>query len=348
MINCRYLSLDYGSHASVVRLQPHRPHGEGARTQVAGSMHCKLYLGHSTIRTLSGPLARWLGAGALLVLSLTGGPAPTRAADSAPSRDPVFVLQSYLRAIYARDFAAAYRSISTADQRVRDLNRYIRQRGPFHGFALQIAKRLSEAIQLTIAQREAGPDRIRMVVDYRVPDARQLAPLLLNWDVRRLNSLAAHERRQMLEEVEKKIADNAIDVSEGQETFELVREGGAWRVFLDWAAGVKVTLRLDIARAADLDVVLSKNQFVLQPGELFEIALKINNRAGEAVTARIGHIVEPNAIADFLDFVQCGFLQPVTIPAAIEQEFTGTYLLRGSLPEGIRQLNLTYDFRLLK
>jgi hypothetical protein len=33
---------------------------------------------------------------------------------------------------------------------------------------------------------------------------------------------------------------------------------------------------------------------------------------------------------------------------AKEEQFSGTYLLRGSLPEGVRQLSLTYDFRLLK
>lgn len=31
-----------------------------------------------------------------------------------------------------------------------------------------------------------------------------------------------------------------------------------------------------------------------------------------------------------------------------EQQYAGTYLVRGSLPDGVRQLNLTYDFRLLK
>jgi hypothetical protein len=39
---------------------------------------------------------------------------------------------------------------------------------------------------------------------------------------------------------------------------------------------------------------------------------------------------------------------PVTLPAEKEQEFSGTYMLRGSLPDGIRELSLTYDFRPLK
>jgi hypothetical protein len=39
---------------------------------------------------------------------------------------------------------------------------------------------------------------------------------------------------------------------------------------------------------------------------------------------------------------------PARIGPGEEQQHIGTYLLRGSLPEDVRQLNLTYDFRLVK
>ncbi len=137
-------------------------------------------------------------------------------------------------------------------------------------------------------------------------------------------------------------------MSEGQEIFELIREANEWRVFLNWQAGVRIPLKLDLSKSPDLDVVLSKNEFVLQPGDLFEIVLRIKNRTQQPMTVRIGHLVEPSTIADYLDFVQCGFLLPVTVQPDKEQEFSGTYMLRGSLPEGVRSLNLTYDFRQLK
>jgi cytochrome c oxidase assembly protein Cox11 len=86
----------------------------------------------------------------------------------------------------------------------------------------------------------------------------------------------------------------------------------------------------------------------LQPGDVFEILLKVKNNTDQSITARIGHLVEPKNAADYLDFVQCGFLLPVTIPAGKEQEYSGTYLVRGSLPEGIKELKLTYDFRILE
>jgi len=265
-----------------------------------------------------------------------------------PSRDPEIVLKAYLRATYARDFADAYRYISTADRKIRDLDRYVQQRGSFNGFALEISRILSEAIAIELARREENPGRIQFVTKYQVPDPKKLASWLLNWDAYRLNSSSATERKQILDRIEKNTRDGSLPMSAGEETFELVRENGEWRVFLNWAAGVKIPFRLDLSKSADLDVSLSKTEIVIQPGELFEIVLRIKNRTNQPVTARIGHLVEPDNVSDYLDFVQCGFLLPVTIAPAREEQFSGTYLLRGSLPEGVRQLNLTYDFRLLK
>ena len=128
----------------------------------------------------------------------------------------------------------------------------------------------------------------------------------------------------------------------------MIKENGEWHIFLNWAAGVKIPFRLDLSKTTGLEVSLSKNQMVTQPGEIFEIILKLKNRTDQPVVTHIGHLIEPTHVADYLDFVQCGFLLPVTIAPAQEEQFSGTYLLRGSLPEGVRQLSLIYDFRVLK
>jgi len=263
-------------------------------------------------------------------------------------QEPAQVIEAYLRATYARDFVAAYRLISTADRKVRDVNRYVQQRGAFSGFTLEVARKLSESVEIKPEPQKATAERILVAVRYRVPDPKRIAPTLLNWDPYRLNSLGAAERRQMLDALEKKQQDGSLAMNEGEERFELVKEVNEWRVFLNWAAGVKIPLRLDLSKSSDLAVSLSKQEVILQPGEVFEILLKIKNKTKQAVTARIGHLVEPSDSADYLDFVQCGFLLPVTIQPGAEQEYSGSYLLRGSLPEGVRQLNLTYDFRILQ
>jgi len=290
----------------------------------------------------------WLTVPIIFVSLLAANRMTWPAEPSLSDQDPARVLQAYVRATYARDFVAAYRFISTEDRKVRDLNRYVQQRGSYGGFILEAARKLSEYVEIQTLKTQGSPNRVHMSIKYLVPDPQKLAPLLFNWDPYRLNALPPAEQKRLIDSLDQRGREGSFAMSQGEETFELVKESNDWRIFLNWAAGVKIPLRLDLSKSTDLDVALSKNEFVLQPGEVFEIVLKIKNHAKQPVTARIGHLVEPSSIADFLDFVQCGFLLPVTVQPEKEQEFSGTYMLRGSLPEGIRQLNLTYDFRQLQ
>ena len=262
--------------------------------------------------------------------------------------DPIRVVEAYIRATYSRDFAEAYRFIAGEDRKVRDLNRYVQQRGSFNGFALEVARKVSESIQMSTVAKSETPDRARVIIHYRVPDPSKLAPLVLNWDAYRLNSLAASERGRILAGLEKLKRDGDIEMREGEEQFDLVKEGAEWRIFLNWTAGVKISLRLDLSRASDLRVELSKKEVIVQPGDTFDLTMRITNSTSQPITVRIGHLVEPTDLADYLDFVQCGFLLPVTIQPGKEKQYSGTYLLRGSLPDGVRQLSLNYDFRILK
>ena len=116
----------------------------------------------------------------------------------------MLVIRSYLRATYARDFVAAYRFISAEDRNVRDVNRYVQQRGPYSGFILDAARKLSEFIEVETLNAQESPRGVRMAIKYRVPDPQKIAPLLLNWDPRRLNSLPAAERKQIIDALDKR------------------------------------------------------------------------------------------------------------------------------------------------
>jgi len=114
----------------------------------------------------------------------------------------------------------------------------------------------------------------------------------------------------------------------------------------DPSFGVKIFFRLSQSNAPDLSVVLSRSEVVVQPGDLFEFSLSIKNQSKQPVNARIDHIIEPLEVANFLDFVECGFLVPLTLHPEIEQKYYATYLLRETIPKDVNQLNLTYDFKL--
>ncbi len=281
---------------------------------------------------------------ALVLFSATNDPAS--AEQSGNMGEPLTVVRGYLRATYARDFAEAYRYVSTADRRVRDLNQYLRRRGPFNGFALKVARLLATSVEIDVSATQNRGNQMLVTARYRAPDPDKLSALLLDWNGYRLNSLSPMERQRTIEALEAKQRGGELQMIQGEENFLLVKEGNEWRIFLDWAAGVKVFFGNILPERAFVDVKLSRTHVVTQPGEVFEIILKLKNRSGKPTVARIGHLVEPKELADYLVFVQCGFLLPVTLQPGIEQEYSGTYFLRGALPEGVRELILNYDFHL--
>lgn len=284
------------------------------------------------------------GAAALFLLALPALYLLSGRAEPAGG-GPLPVLEAYLRAGYARDYPAAYRHISSEDRRLKDEKSYSRERGTFGGFTLEAARKLAGYIVITPLEEKASAGRARLRVRFRVPDAAKLAPVLLDWEVDRLNSLSPAGRRELLAAVDRLGQNGQLAMIEGEESFELVREGDGWKVFLDWAAGVNLAFQALVPRAAPVDALLPQPELLAQPGELLNVALKIRNRSDREVYARIGHVIQPPEAAEHLDMVECGFLLPVSLAPRSEQEFLTTYLLRGDLPEGVRRIQVTYDFR---
>ena len=265
------------------------------------------------------------------------------AAERVPNmQDPGLVIQAYLRATYARDSIQAYRFISSDDHRVRDLNRYVQLRGKFTGFALEAAKKLSEFMEIDIKQKPVAPTHIQAVASYKAPDPNKLRAVMRN--AYQLNLVPEAERKQVIESIEKKARDGTLEMIAREETFDLVKEGNEWRIFFNWATGIRIGFRAMPIKTSEIEVSLSKDQLVMQPGDMFQIFLAIKNLSRKESIVQVNHLVEPPDIAPYLDFVQCDVLEPVRIQAGKEQEYSATYLLRGNFPNGIRQFNLTYGF----
>jgi len=260
----------------------------------------------------------------------------------ANTQDPRLVIQAYLRATYARDSVQAYRFISSDDHRVRDLNRYVQLRGKFNGFALEAAKKLSEFMEIDISQKPVAPNRIQAVARYKAPDPDKTRTLMRN--AYQLNLVPEPEQKQIIASIEKKARDGTLEMIRREETFDLVKEGDEWRIFFNWAAGIRIGFRAMPAKTSEVEVSLSKDQLVMQPGGMFEIFLSIKNPSKKESIVQVNHLLEPRDIAPYLDFVQCDVLEPVRVQAGKEQEYSATYLLRGNFPEGIHQVSLTYGF----
>jgi len=259
--------------------------------------------------------------------------------------DPVPVLSKYLRLLYARDLGQAYRFISTVDQRIKKREDYMRERGAFTGFALEAARTLAELIEVRLASLQMDGPRSRVKVALKLPDANAVAPLLLDWDEERLNALPATEQKKILLNIDRLAHDKKLPMIEGEQEFILVKENSQWKVFLNWASGVKVKFATIVPSDDTITAEPISRETIARSGEPFTIGYKVKNHASKEIRTRIVHIVEPAELKQHLDLVECALLLPVLLRPGEEQVYNSTYLVRGDLPDRTKTLNVTYEFK---
>jgi hypothetical protein len=279
----------------------------------------------------------------MVLAALTGGRATVAAMES---REPEALIRAYLQALYARDFTVAYRYVSSQDQRARSLDDYLRAQGPLSGFALQVARSIAAMTQIEILTSDGAATRRRITVRYTIPDPEKIAPLVHHWNGYQLNSLSGPQRQQLTQNIDALQRRNAFPMTTGEETITLIKEGDEWRVFLDWGRGTAVSFRALLGGLAGiLKVDIMPAQLTSRPGATFDVILKISNYAQEPSAVRIAHMVQPQALASYLEIIQCGFLLPLRLEPGVEREYSGSYLLSGKLPASVKELRLDFDFR---
>lgn len=265
-----------------------------------------------------------------------------RSAVAADPQDAVSMLDRYVRATYARDYEEAYSHIAAPDQRLKERASYVRDRGAFTGFTLEIARVLASYIELKPVETRIVDGQATIKIKFEVPDAGKLGPILHDWDIDQLEALPDSQRKALLAGIDKLRRNHAIEMIQGEDVFELAKEGASWKIVLNWASPVNVGFQTSIPSSAPVEARLAHSDVITRPGEIFKVVLNVKNTSHEQLFARIGHLVDPYGVRDYLDLIECGFLLPVRLAPGKEEEFVSTYLLRKNLPEGVRQLNVTY------
>jgi hypothetical protein len=292
-------------------------------------------------------MSNWfLGLVAALVLIVPAAFLYNNSAQRGAQTAPFNTVDAYLKNAYARDFKKAYRYISRRDRQLKSERVYVREKGSFSGFPLAVTRKLSEFIELRpleAVREDDGQTRVKVEVKY--PDANSLSAILLDWDEERLNALPLPARRDILATLDKLHRAGQIETIEGNEEFTLVKEGRSWRVYLDWAAGVRVSYSAVVPPTEAIDAVPVNKATTIRPSELFTIAYRVKNRSAQTISTRIIHRIEPDELRQHLDIIDCALLLPVELRPGQESEFSTTYMVRGDLPEGAKELNVTYDFQ---
>jgi len=263
-----------------------------------------------------------------------------------PHYAAVEALNQYLKLLYARDLRQAYRFISADDQRLKMANAYVRERGAFTGFALDVARKLAGLIEIRPLSNQLEGAHHHVTVAMKLPDANSIAKLLFDWDEKKLNTLSVTERKNLLSTIDSLIAAKKLPMIEGEEKFALVKEGSKWKVFLDWAAGAQVQFAATLPPGVGLAAEPLTKQTVVRSGDLFTVGFKVSNPTAQEIVTRIVHRVEPKELAQYLDLVECALLLPVRVRPSEAQTYRSTYVVRGDLPDGTKTVNVIYEFRI--
>lgn len=270
------------------------------------------------------------------------------ASNNGAESGPVRTINAYLKSAYAHDHKKAYRLISNRDRLIKSEEVYIQEKGPFSGFTLTVAGKLAEMIEIrpTSALENSAGTKVKFNV--KLPDANNLSALLLDWDQDKLNALPPQRQREILATLDGLRRAGKLQFIEGEEELTLIKENGLWRVWFDWAAGLRVQYDATVPSQKVIEAMPLNRETSVRANELFTIAYRVRNLSGQAIATRIAHRVEPEELRQHLDLVECALLLPVRLKPGEEREFSSTYMVRGDLPDGSKQVKVTYDFKVEK
>jgi hypothetical protein len=141
-------------------------------------------------------------------------------------------LQSYLTALYARDYAAAYQWLSAADQQRQSLAHYEHDNQPFKGASLVLAQRLAREMVIREAVVDLQGERATVRTTLSLPDgnAQEVSHLLLAPGG--FEEAPKHELAERMAKLEALIAGGQLPRLEAEDSWSLVRDPLGWRIRL--------------------------------------------------------------------------------------------------------------------
>jgi len=260
---------------------------------------------------------------------------------------PEAALKVYVKAIYARDSAAAYRLISRADRQLKTEQVYVRENGAFSGATLELASVLAALIRFDHLHTQIEGNRATVTSKITFPNANApaLRERLLEFDPARLDTLSPAERTALADQIGEMARTGSLPVLVGEDDrWELLQEDGEWRLYLNWAGAVEV--RFEAATKAGLPWEFAPVQPVIRatPGETLQTFYRVRNLADHEITAKARHILDPPEETGYLEVVTCFCFFEQTLAAGETQELPVIFRVKYDAPESVRRMRVRYEF----
>ncbi|NIO10820.1 MAG: hypothetical protein GTO40_23570 [Deltaproteobacteria bacterium] len=283
----------------------------------------------------------------IVALWFRQAPNPPSSTDPQTPTLPQQILQQYLQAVYARDYHSAYPRISEEDRRVKSRQDFLRENPSFTGQGLGLARTLASKMEISNVRKVSHGTKTTLTFHLRLPDASDptLQKLLLEFDLDRLSALTAEESRVIEQEIHRLASKGTLPMLEGEEKWEMVKEGDNWRVYLNWAGAPRVAFLAKVMDGLPWEFEPMQDVVSAKPGETLQAMYRAKNLSDRPITAKARHIDEPKALAaKHLEIIQCFCFIQQTLAPGEEKELPLVFRIDWNVPTDLNELRVTYEF----
>ena len=287
----------------------------------------------------------WLAAAAMAVV-LWAGPAGAMTSEEDVAQGHDLVLR-YLKAVYAQDYAEAYKYISQRDREANREAAYLRENPSLTGAAAELVRRLAERIEVGPLSSEIRGDSTTVRFPISLPDANsaELQELFRRFRPPRAEPAHAGKRRQIVASLDEMSRTGRLPVITGEESLDLLREDGRWTVFLNWGDAVKVFFHAEVKEGLPWAFEPLQKMVLARPGETLHASYRARNLSDRTVTAKARHLDTPKeAAAKFLNVIQCFCFLRERLKPGQEKELSLVFRVDWDVPRENREFHVTYQF----
>jgi hypothetical protein len=263
------------------------------------------------------------------------------------TEDPSRAVNDYLKALYARDYRTAYHWISAEDRKNKSESEYLRENPSFSAVALELTGKLAQMIELHNLRSETRGDRATIRFTIKLPDANAgpLQKLLLDFDPDKLGRLSNQEKQAVEEKLESMRKRGTLPMIEGDDSVELMRENGKWKVFTNWGAAIRVRFSAEVKEGLPWKFWPVQESTLVKPGETLQAFYKAKNLSSRPITAKARHLDKPKEFAGkYLEIIQCFCFIQQTLGPGEEKEFPLVFRVNGDVPTDVKEFYVYYEF----
>jgi hypothetical protein len=253
---------------------------------------------------------------------------------------PLDVVEDYARAVYARDYAPAYDTLSAADRAALSKEAFVAQYENYDGARLDLARRLAALIEFQNPQVIESGDSATVTAHVRAPDGNAAAVAQILHDAGQPRADVA----QLRAEFDDLVQSGQLPFIEVDQTFELRRDAGRWAVYLSYDKAAQINFTADVKAGLPWEFEPLQPSARLLPGDAVRAEFRIRNISDQKVSAKAKVQTLPLELSDRLYFYQCFCLLQTTLDPGEEQIMSVVVGLVEPLDAGQNELEVHYDF----